>query len=136
MERAAELAGAADFIGQLPDGFDTVLDERGQQLSAAQRQKIALASRSATASGLGLGLASLAAGLTVWGVLVLGVAAVGSGVLSRVPLAVLALTALAAFEAVIGLPAAAMQLSHARTAAIRIAEVMDAPLPVTDPADP
>ncbi len=70
--------------------------------------------------------------MTLWGVLLLGVAAVESGTLGRVPLAVLALTALAAFEAVTTLPAAAVQLSHARTAANRIAEVMSAPRPLAD----
>ncbi len=43
VERAAALASAASFIDQLPDGYDTVLDERAHQLSAGQRQKIALA---------------------------------------------------------------------------------------------
>src|SRR5262249_22457911 len=54
----------------------------------------------------------------------------------RVPLAVLTLTALASFEAVAGLPVAAMQLSYARTSAARLAEVLDAPAPVVEPADP
>jgi len=43
IERAAALAGAAGFIEELPDGYDTVLDERALRLSAGQRQKIALA---------------------------------------------------------------------------------------------
>jgi ATP-binding cassette subfamily C protein CydD len=43
VERAAELAGAAGFIAGLPDGYDTVLDERALRLSAGQRQKLALA---------------------------------------------------------------------------------------------
>ena len=43
VERAAALAGADAFIRALPQGYDTVLDERGQRLSAGQRQKIALA---------------------------------------------------------------------------------------------
>ena len=43
VERAAALAGAADFISDLPDGYGTVLDERALRLSAGQRQKIALA---------------------------------------------------------------------------------------------
>ena len=43
IERAAELAGAAGFIADLPDGYDTVLDERALRLSSGQRQKIALA---------------------------------------------------------------------------------------------
>ncbi|HEX9064962.1 MAG TPA: thiol reductant ABC exporter subunit CydD [Streptosporangiaceae bacterium] len=43
IERAARLAGAAEFIAALPDGYETVLGERGLALSAGQRQKIALA---------------------------------------------------------------------------------------------
>ncbi|MDA8323769.1 MAG: thiol reductant ABC exporter subunit CydD [Actinomycetota bacterium] len=43
IERAAELAGAAGFIADLPDGYDTVLDERALRLSTGQRQKLALA---------------------------------------------------------------------------------------------
>ena len=40
---AAEAAQAHAFIEQLPDGYDTVLDERGGNLSGGQRQRIALA---------------------------------------------------------------------------------------------
>ncbi len=43
IERAARLAGADEFISELPDGYDTVLDERALRLSSGQRQKIALA---------------------------------------------------------------------------------------------
>lgn len=95
-----------------------------------------LSRRSAVASGLGTGMMSIVSGLAVWGVLVLGVAAVGSGVLSRVPLAVLTLTALASFEAVSALPAAALQLGHAHSSAHRICAVLDAPAPVREPAAP
>ena len=80
--------------------------------AAADRRLTALARRSAVAAGLGSGLTVAVAGLTLWGVLLLGVAAVGDGTLTRVPLAVLALTALAAFEAVTTLPAAALQLGR------------------------
>jgi len=40
---AAKLAGVDEFVGQLPDGYDTVLTERGQQLSGGQRQALCIA---------------------------------------------------------------------------------------------
>jgi ATP-binding cassette subfamily C protein len=40
---ALERAGAMDFVGQLSDGIDTIVGERGTRLSGGQRQRIALA---------------------------------------------------------------------------------------------
>jgi ATP-binding cassette subfamily B protein len=40
---AAKTVGAHEFIQRLPDGYDTVLNERGQNLSVGQRQLIAFA---------------------------------------------------------------------------------------------
>jgi len=124
------LSGSADLIAYGADSLAIArADAAGRDLAAAAR-------RSGAASGLGAGLASLAAGLTVWAVLLLGVQAVGDKVIGRVPLAVLTLTALAAFEAVTVLPATAIALGQARSSAARIAAVTDAPDPVADPAEP
>ncbi len=43
IQRAARLAGADEFVRQLPEGFDTVIGERGSTLSEGQKQRLAIA---------------------------------------------------------------------------------------------
>jgi len=124
------IAGAAELHAY------GAVDPALASVTADDRDLTRQENRNAAVSGLGTGLGSAIAGLSLWGVLLLGVAATGDGALTRVPLAVLTLTALASFEAVTALPAAAMQLGQARASARRITAVLDAPVPVREPVTP
>jgi thiol reductant ABC exporter CydC subunit len=124
------MSGAADL-----HAFGAA-DAAAAQAAGAGARLATMEHRAASGMGLGTGLSSTAAGLTVWAVLGLAVAATGTGAVTRVPLAVVTLTALAAFEAVAALPAAAIQLGQARASATRLIAVTDAPDPVRDPGAP
>ena len=43
VRRAAEAASAADFVADLPDGYDSTIGERGVTLSGGQKQRLAIA---------------------------------------------------------------------------------------------
>jgi ATP-binding cassette subfamily C protein CydCD len=92
-----------------------------------------IASRAATATALGDGLTALICGLTVTATALVGAQAVASGRLGGVAMAVVVLTPLAAFEAVLGLPLAVQYRQRVRRSAERVHEVLDAPEPVREP---
>ncbi|MFZ4182304.1 thiol reductant ABC exporter subunit CydD [Streptomyces pseudogriseolus] len=95
-----------------------------------------IASRSAAVTGLGDGLTALISGLTVAAAGLVGVQGVSSGRLDGVALAVVVLTPLAAFEAVLGMPLAVRHRQRVRRSAERVYEVLDAPAPVREPETP
>ncbi|WP_406171354.1 thiol reductant ABC exporter subunit CydD [Streptomyces sp. NBC_00996] len=95
-----------------------------------------IASRAATATALGDGLTALASGLTVAATALVGAQAVAAGRLGGVAMAVVVLTPLAAFEAVMGLPLAVQYRQRVRKSAERVYEVLDAPDPVREPERP
>ncbi|MFF7050966.1 thiol reductant ABC exporter subunit CydD [Streptomyces griseorubiginosus] len=92
-----------------------------------------IASRTATATALGDGLTALICGLTVTATALVGAQAVASGRLGGVVMAVVVLTPLAVFEAVLGLPLAVQYRQRVRRSAERVYEVLDAPDPVREP---
>ncbi|QEU93198.1 thiol reductant ABC exporter subunit CydD [Streptomyces kanamyceticus] len=117
----------------------TVAGALGRRTAKARESDAALtriASRGATATALGDGLGALVTGLTVAAAALVGVQAVHDGRLGGITLAVVVLTPLAAFEAVAGLPLAVQYRQRVRKSAERVYEVLDAPVPVPEPAEP
>lgn len=106
------------------------------RVRAADRTLVKLARRDALAAGAGDGLGLMVAGLTVAGVLALAVNASAQGHLDRVLIATLALLALASFEAVTPLGAAARELFATLAAGRRLLELTGSEAAVHDPALP
>ncbi|WP_414930858.1 thiol reductant ABC exporter subunit CydD [Streptomyces sp. Je 1-369] len=112
------------------------LKRRTAKAGEADAELTRIASRGATATALGDGLGALVTGLTVAAAALVGVQAVHDGRLSGVALAAVVLTPLAAFEAVMGLPLAVQYRQRVLKSAERVYEVLDAPVPVPEPAEP
>ncbi|MEU6877618.1 thiol reductant ABC exporter subunit CydD [Streptomyces sp. NPDC046712] len=112
------------------------LRDRIERARTADRTLTSIASRQAAATALGAGLSALACGVTVAAAAFVGVQAVRDGRLDGVTLAVVVLTPLAAFEAVTGLPLAVQYRQRVKRSAERVYEVLDAPVPVHEPAAP
>ena len=96
------------------------------RLAAAER-------RSALGAGVSGLVASLAAGVSVWAALVLGIVAVREGSLGGVALAVVALTPIAVHEVVAPLAPSARLLPGLASSARRVLDILRRPDPVPDP---
>ncbi|GGU99827.1 ABC transporter [Kitasatospora herbaricolor] len=112
------------------------LPRRLAAVRAADADLTALAGRSAATTALGAGLVALLTGLTLTAAAAAGLRGVASGALAPVCLAVVVLTPLAAFEAVAGMPLAVQARERSRAARARLADVLESPLPVAEPAAP
>ena len=106
------------------------------RIGALDRELVRIGRRDAGVAGLGDALTILLAGLTVAGVLAVGVSATDAGALDRVLVATLALLALSSFEAVSPLPGAARELSATLGAGRRVLDLTDREAVVTDPTTP
>ncbi|MEU4486366.1 thiol reductant ABC exporter subunit CydD [Streptomyces purpurascens] len=112
------------------------LPARSAEAREADGALTRIASRAATATALGDGLTALISGLTVTAAALVGAQAVAAGRLDGVTMAVVVLTPLASFEAVLGLPLAVQYRQRVRRSAERVYEVLDAPEPVGEPVRP
>ncbi|MFJ8110167.1 thiol reductant ABC exporter subunit CydD [Streptomyces sp. NPDC096132] len=112
------------------------LPARTAEVRAADGVLTRIASRAATATALGDGLTAFVSGLTVAAAALVGARAVAAGRLDGVTMAVVVLTPLAAFEAVLGLPLAVQYRQRVRRSAERVYEVLDSPDPVREPERP
>jgi thiol reductant ABC exporter CydC subunit len=131
---STELVEALDGAAEL-----AVLGQEHERLGrivAADAELARGVRRDAVAGGLAAGLGTLVAGAAAVAVLAVGVAAVADGRLPGVLLGFLVLLALAAFEGVAPLPAAAQSLARCASAATRLETVTAAAPPVDEPVAP
>jgi ATP-binding cassette, subfamily C, bacterial CydC len=139
-QNAARAQLTAELVELLRGGPELVVYGRREETVAcvrsSDRELARLARRDALAGGLAEALSIVVTGVTVAGVLAVAVAAHDTGTLDRVLVATLALLALASFEAVSPLPAAARELSANLAAGRRVLELTDREPSVRDPAKP
>lgn len=92
--------------------------------------------RLARLSALHTALGTLLTNLALWGILLVAIPPVAAGRIDGVMLGALGLLTLASFEAVLPLPQAAQTWESVQTAARRLFELADSPLPVPEPPSP
>ena len=135
--RGALKAELIEALGAAPEiaafGGEGAVLERVRDADAAL---VKLARRDALATGMGDGLGLVVTGVTVAGVLAVAVSAADHGTLEPVLIAMLALLALASFEAVTPLGAAARELSATLAAGRRLRARIARPPRGGDPAAP
>jgi thiol reductant ABC exporter CydC subunit len=139
-QAAARGALSADVV-ELTDGSAELVafgaeDIGLDRVRAADAEFVANGMRDARATGVGDGLAVAVTGVTVVGVLVAAIEASADGRLDRVLVGMLALLALASFEAVTPLGDAARALSATRAAGRRVLELTSRGASIADPPEP
>jgi ATP-binding cassette subfamily C protein CydC len=135
--RAGLLTDVLDLLEQVPELVVAGKEQDGlARVAAGDRDLLRVRRRSAVAEGAAEGLVTLLAGLALVAVLVLAASAVHAGTLDGVFLGMLALLALASFEAIRPLPVAAQHLGSTSASAERLYDLVDREPPVADPAVP
>ena len=135
--RAALSAAVVDLLRGAPDLIAVGATERKlAEIDRLDAELTRMARRAAWATGVGSGVAMLAAGASVWGSAVVAPPAVHDGRLSGVLVAVIVLLPLAAFEALVPLPQAAVLATRVRSAVRRLFGLLDETPATTEPADP
>ncbi|MBV9165560.1 MAG: thiol reductant ABC exporter subunit CydC [Solirubrobacterales bacterium] len=130
-------AELVELLGGAPETVAFGAHHEGlARVAAADRALVGLARRDALVAGMGEGLGVCVTGLTVCAVLAVSITASADGRLDRVLIAMLALLALATFDAVTPLAGAARELSATLAAGRRILEPIGQEPAVRDPVAP
>jgi ATP-binding cassette, subfamily C, bacterial CydC len=136
-EAAARAAFTSDLVEAVRGAPElAVYGRTDERLAAADEALVRVARRAALADGAANGLGLLVTGATVAGVLAVAVSAHAGGSLNRVLIALLALLALASFEAVQPLAQSARELSETFAAGERVLDLTEREPDVVDPPEP